>query len=409
MVALLERMDALGLHEAVKTVDGVSDHLFSSFPTASVTASSPLSSLQSEENVPVEPGFDVYSLPRVPYVVGFTMTALRHEPPEPFGFGYATPPPKQHPDCKKISHEEICFRHTLLPGYVNPENFRSLSITSTIRIGNARGPQIVVVNNTLVAKIYDPLFFDAEDCSDVVCEADREYSCEAAAYTHLQKCPEVLDLIPSFHGSWTINIETAVTIGDESKLYSRSVRLILLEHLHGSCMLSCAVHELPEHVRTTILKQCLDAEIRILHAGVDHDDFCPRNIIFVGSDYSTPCIQVKVIDFDASFVYAHPRYRHQKYALEKKEFEKKWAPKLTSPMHRYFRRIDDFSFRGWCSYEEGNEDWGGEYWLWDNFGKDDRYIPVVWDPENPNVRPRYVDEPEEEDHFNFDQGDTDIC
>jgi hypothetical protein len=56
---------------------------------------------------------------------------------------------------------------------------KSLTITSTIRIGRDRGAQLVAVKRTMVAKIYDPFYYthinEYDYKEDVVGDADGDY------------------------------------------------------------------------------------------------------------------------------------------------------------------------------------------------------------------------------------------
>lgn len=327
-----------------------------------------------------------YSL--CPYVPGFTMTAMRHEPPEPFGADYTTQIPSQPLDMTNVVHREFLFSASLLPGRTISDQTKTLTITSVVRTGARCGPQLVVVNHNLVAKIYDPLCYDPDEYPKVGRCADRAYSREAAAYSHLEKFPQISDVIPAFHGTWTIELQHPTNEDGLITFRSRAVRLILIEHLQGRCMASLDPHSLSERVRSVILKQCIDAEIRILHTGLDHRDFVPRNIVIMGSDYETPHLQVKVIDFNFCELFVHPRYTDQDHKHSMMRFHRKWAPKLINPIKRYFGSLDDFADNGWCP-----NDWCEvNKWLWENFGNDSRYIPTRWNPDEPRVLPRYVDE-----------------
>lgn len=93
-------------------------------------------------------------------------------------------------------------------------------------------------------------------------KTDQAYSHETAAYAHLQNSPEVWDLVPSFHGSWTINVPNAVNRDDCTKSGSREVRLIRIEHLDGICMINKDPRTLSEHARSVILARCIDASVK---------------------------------------------------------------------------------------------------------------------------------------------------
>jgi hypothetical protein len=88
------------------------------------------------------------------------------------------------------------------------------------------------VDDTLVAKIYDPLYYDALSDNgypeDVVWHADSAYTREAAAYNHIWHSKEVTDPIPLFHSTWTMDIESTLSLDGKAIHYTRSVRLILI-------------------------------------------------------------------------------------------------------------------------------------------------------------------------------------
>ena len=102
-----------------------------------------------------------------PYMTGFTFTAWRLCPPAPFGCGYDTPLPALHPDPAAVSHEELCTSRQPLEGQTQHEFEEKFTINSTLRTGVGRGPQLVVVNDAMVAKIYDPMFYEPDKHTDV--------------------------------------------------------------------------------------------------------------------------------------------------------------------------------------------------------------------------------------------------
>jgi hypothetical protein len=136
-----------------------------------------------------------------PYIMGYTITAWRHHPPAPFGLCYTTPYPAKHPDPTTVIQEELCTSRQPLEGYTEYENEKHLIITSLIPTGVHCGPQLVVVDHQMVAKIYDPLFYNPYKYEDVIWYADKAYSCEAAAYEQLQKSNDISDIVPAFHGA----------------------------------------------------------------------------------------------------------------------------------------------------------------------------------------------------------------
>lgn len=324
------------------------------------------------------------------------MDAFEEEPPEPRGHNYDTISP-EYCDLhqrRRMSHEQLCHRYQARPGRILSSNPTRLKITAVIRSGVNQGAQVVVVNDSMVAKIYDPLFYDPKFCWTAVGAADREYSREAAAYTHLQRYPDLSDILPTYFGSYTAQMTATTTIEGRSIAYEYPVHMILVEYIRGRCMRD-ARELVPRLARYDIFKQCMDADVRLRHAGVRHHFFCPRNIILVGTDFETPNVQVKIINFSQSIIFYHPRYKHKEVAAHLEERARKWDPlkKLPSPLYYWWHRMNDFI--GWFPDKDGDES-VVDAWMWEEFGHNDRYIPCHWDPEKPNSDPELLDEPSDQ-------------
>lgn len=334
-------------------------------------------------------------IPNPLYEKGLTFTALRHEPPQPFGIGYDTERPPKQDGWKELSQIAYCLSRSLVDGRIHTEHSKHFTITSTIRTGHQVGAQIVVVNKTMVAKIYDPLYYRAvNNCGypeDVVIEADGDYSREVAAYEQLQMSRDVKYAVPAFYGAWTMDVETQVTSSRKKRMkQTRQVRSILMERLFGECMMDINACDLRAEVRSRILKEVLHAEALIVAAGIVHRDICPHNIIIVGSDYKNPDIAmhdlqvgVKILDFNVAAVIFHPHYEDRRYLDPWDPREEGWPSRLRSPITYRFGHMVEFSAEGWCS----NENLEPEKWLWQQFRNDDRYVPVSWDPNDPWKRP----------------------
>jgi serine/threonine protein kinase len=163
--------------------------------------------------------------------------------------------------------------------------------------------------------------------------------------------------------------------------------MILIEYIKGECMVDVDAYSIPEPIRTSILKQGLEAYIRVSHAGVNHGDLSPRNIMILGLSSNPPDIRVKLIDFDVATVYDHPNYEFPEVVEERKEWARKWGPKLSSPVVRFFSRLEDFAGEGWCPCEGD----GADQWLWQNYAEDDRYATVQWNRNERFASPTYAD------------------
>jgi hypothetical protein len=361
-------------------------------PTPTSTPNAERDVSDSEEN-----DWDPTEIPNTPYRKGFVINAVRHEPPEPFGFHYDIEHSPEQPEWKNLSQIDYCLSRPPPAGRTDPTVSKCLTITSTIRTGRQQGAQIVVVDRTMVAKIYDPLYYFALDewgyKDDIVRDSDRDYCSEAAVFEQLQSSTQALAVTPAYYGAWTMEVETPVKRA-RHKLVKRvrPVRLVLMERIYGDCMSNVDADDLREEIRSAILKKVIIAETIIWDAGVDHQDVCPRNVMILGDDNDDPDVptsainvEVKIIDFNVAEVLNNllnnPRRHLPPLDLRKKE----WPLKLLSPIVTRYGQMMEFSTQGWCS----NEDKEPEKWLWQYFHNDDRYIPVVWDPSNPHKIPVY--------------------
>ncbi|KAH3940316.1 hypothetical protein HBH53_217780 [Parastagonospora nodorum] len=343
-------------------------------------------------------------VPRCPYIVGAIFTATSHEPSVPFGHDYITKYPKLPDNWEKLSQLDSCLSRPFLGGRSITHATRTLTITSTIRSGYGRGAQILVINNNMVAKIYDPLYYkfinEYDYTEPVICDADGDYLREAAAYTELQSSPAAVETTPIYHGSFTVETDTYVTpSGGKEK---RVVPLILIEYLRGQSMSSIKPHTLSDEVRSAITRKVIVAEIVILHAGVDHYDYCPRNIMLLNldespltltEDYINNHVQVKVIDFNISIVNAHPSHKYRRWYKS----DAKAGRKPQSPIVRYHGQMIEFYY--WVPKSTSAEEW-----LWEQFHGDERFRPVTWDPKNPLKSPKYLDDSEDDSGGSSDSG-----
>lgn len=177
-----------------------------------------------------------------------------------------------------------------------------------------------------VAKIYDGFEYElAQPGStglDCMYRADMDYSREAAAYesmpAHFQGA-----IAPRYFGSWTFPVSTGVP----GRL--RWVRMVLIEYIHGECMLDMILHargatrsnpepELewpdetptidyrllpPEEERLDVLARIVEAETMIWwYGGVKHGDVAPRNVIVSRTGPSNAVSRVTLIDFNVAHV-----------------------------------------------------------------------------------------------------------
>jgi hypothetical protein len=165
-----------------------------------------------------------------------------------------------------------------------------------------------------------------------------------------------------------------------------------MEYIRGETMRNIDARSLSERTRSRLLKRILDAEIVIYHAGVNSGDFCPRNIMITGLQTSSKddipdSVTIKAIDFNVSTVRSHSKCYSAEYERETVEEYQVWLPKLPSPLLRWFQNMDEFAWLDWCPSGDGEP----ELWLWEQYHDDERYIPVVWDPSNPDNGPEYAE------------------
>jgi hypothetical protein len=300
--------------------------------------------------------------PAVPYTLDQTFTVRRHIPPPPFLQPYPNPAPPRPANLQELTQLEHCLSRPPLEGSTC-DDVLSLTITKELFVCDERGAQVVVVNDELVAKIYDPLFYPPyrdghSRRSDVVMWADYDYSREAAAYNELRG-PFEGKIIPKYHGSWTCDVTVDTPWGP----WKRPVRLILMEFINGVRMLDLDPEKLTEEQRANIMVKAIDAERAISFHGVSHRDFSPRNIICSGNGLGGAELRVAIIDFNVSVV-----RRLASFPIPKKS-----SHLPVSPIKCWWSLLGEFAEHGWVP---DPVDEMGE-WLWKHWGGSPLYQPVV--------------------------------
>lgn len=375
----------------------------SSTPSQATSQSSTWSSILSvEDSENSDRNLD--GKPNLPYVVGLKVKATAHEPPPPFGGrGYddMSSLPQVRKDWKELSQPEFCVSRPPLGGTALPLAKQLLTITGIIKTGYNRGAQVVVVNNCMVAKIYDPFYYryvnDYGYKENVIWNADGDFACECAAYTELQQLPAPSEITPAYYGSFTVDVETVMKGSGKLETIFRQVPLILIELLRGRTMLDIDARSLSFDLRSAVLRKALVAESLLSHVGICHHDFCPRNIMLLGCDATEPGItpaqietrlKVKIIDFNMSEVFTHPCHRCSKSFKEQIATRRLSRSQLPSPAVRFNGRMMEFC-DGWITCAG----YIADQWLWEQFHHDGRFRPAVWDAEDPDGNvPRYADE-----------------
>jgi hypothetical protein len=307
--------------------------------------------------------------PPIPYVLGAQFTVRRHVPPPPFGRPYPTPHPEPPENLQKLTQLEHCLANPPRKGSMCDEVF-TFVITKELVVKDGRGAQLVIANDTLVAKIYDPLYYPPIDDytglrTNVVHDADFHYSREAAAYDELSTIFRG-EVIPEYHGSWTCDVLTKTSSGPT---VTRPVRLILVELINGICMQHLNPNQLIQDQRSNIMVKAIEARLEISFHGVRQRDFAPRNVIVQG-DLMGDDFRVVIIDFNLSVV--------QRLAGEPRM--KDLYSKPISPIKWHWGYMNDFVATGWVPSDYQN-------WLITHFSGLDKFTPVFWEDGSPRLSP----------------------
>jgi hypothetical protein len=316
---------------------------------------------------------DYEELEFFPYNVNRKYTAYEHTPPMPFGGDYDNPTPKDYRgvERKTQTKEQHCINRPGLhpkPGGKSIE----LRITSSDLSSSDYGPCVVGVNDTMVAKIFDPLYYKWIEYGvkqPVVYYADAAYSREAAAYLHLQKASEtVKQHIPKFYGCFIVMVPTNED-KDGNQTGLRQVPLVLIDKLGGKCLKNVRPHTLRRSQRNTILEKIFKAEARIFSAGVKHEDIAPRNIFFDTQDWEDEKADIKFVDFDNSLVFAEDGVGDGWLA----ELLKAYPDRLVSPIPHLssFEAVGELAAAGWLPMDEDKTN----EWMMRHL-RGDEYTPV---------------------------------
>lgn len=226
----------------------------------------------------------------IPYAIGWTFHAQQHiaPPPPELGRRGCMNTPGQYSHLKKLHPIEQCLENQPLEGYYGSTHI-DLCVRDTIRVEDEHNAQLAVVEVLaaeppvdglvqgahVVAKLYDPLYMDDEDLSmNAFMMADQSYTCEVAAYNILPDLQGTM--IPRYYGSYSLDIPVELPGGIPGK---RSVRLILIECISGSCMRDLDPGAMPQSARQNIMKSIIGFETLVFHRHALLRDLHPRNII----------------------------------------------------------------------------------------------------------------------------------
>lgn len=296
------------------------------------------------------------------------------------------------------AHPPLEATRTPLSDTETPSETAQLTITSYVRIGCGAGAQVVVCTIAksgkppfqAVAKIYDALYYCFSHSialrpRDVTIQADMDYAAEVAAYQQLASVSRASEVTPAYYGSWTFSLPFL----SNGVQHMRPVRLVLIEYLQGSNLRGFEIQNsnqphdgpdsfhLPEEYRLEVLARAMDAYVRVLHCGIEQNDFASRNIMISSekSDahtYKTGASIPRVVltDFNTAIVHSRTRYGP---SIE----ESLTLP--VNPMQCFWTQAVAGEFPGWAPREWEASPKAMQEWLLKRFGSEEQralYEPV---------------------------------
>ncbi|KAE8311012.1 hypothetical protein BDV41DRAFT_543319 [Aspergillus transmontanensis] len=300
--------------------------------------------------------------PELPYVEGYEFSVIEYFPPEPQNKRSALTPDEA---AKRVTTDVLtrCLIRNPISGQLGTRCLR-LKVHKAIRVGDGKTSQIVLVdvisgqlpNSRVVAKLYDPLYYDhADDDVDPFLFVDVEYTRESAAYRYLQGQGQ--ECIPDYYGSYSMDISY-------SDCQRRTVRLILLEHIAGLPMTALCPKDFPEDFQKAVMKKIVDVESQLYKINLRHCDTFPRNIIIQGINLNLSELHIKFIDFGHSIIGRSPDPQNG-------DLEKEFLPGLyISPLLRWFKtwgREPICNFDDWVN-------WDWNEWLFETYQSDMKHI-----------------------------------
>lgn len=340
----------------------------------------------------------------LPYIIGFTTQIRRHVPPPPFGEPDYDPEPGpqlQMEYMQSVPQSELVVNNPPLETAPPLAETAGLIIHTPISVGSADGAQAVACSITpndetgqpfqAVAKIYDPLYYGFKRDygpapRNVVMEADKDYSREAAAYKYLEEIGQTGSFAPAYYGPWTFSLP----ITSRGTTQTRRIRLILIEYLGGTSIRGSFIHNIdspeydgkdafhyPVEFRLEMLALAMDGYVRQVHLGIDQLDFADRNVMLAPRKpgdivpfAAGLCLpRVVLIDYNAAIVYTQSKMGRQPHM--------DW-PRPCNPMWYFWdESMDDFG--GWVPLEWHRNPKFMQQWLEKRFGTEDvrkLYAPV---------------------------------
>ncbi|KAK2768440.1 hypothetical protein FQN54_000295 [Arachnomyces sp. PD_36] len=310
--------------------------------------------------------------PPLPYIKGRRFTARSHNP---------LPPERRKTDCcmlqgerwdewGKVTPLERCLRHPPPDGSYNDSTVE-FEIADTIRAGLGHCAQVLLVkilqgpssilqtlgDTTAVVKIYDPLYWDHEEGEgEPFHGVNHHYTHEVASYNRLSDLQGTM--IPMFYGSYALDIP----VDHHPSATTRSVRLIIMEHIRASSMLELKPEDFSQQERKCIMKLLIDGESAIYARDILLADLHPRNVLVEKGTIAggqNGIRRVVHIDFGSNHM---SRFWWADYGGAEKE--KKFLPGVfISPIIRWhvklgrtkkFQEWIDWEYQRWVETEYAN-------------------------------------------------------
>ncbi|PLB34275.1 uncharacterized protein BDW47DRAFT_134397 [Aspergillus candidus] len=245
------------------------------------------------------------SKPPVPYVPDWRFQVKSHIAP--------APTPAEFNDCflkesdwqerQLLSPVMQCVKLPPAPGRDGDDSV-SLQIMDLLDAGDKHEAQVFTVRllettsqslppkgTKLVAKLYDPLYYDDEAgaLDPFVC-LDWDYTHEVKAYAILRYLQG--HRIPRYHGSYSLTLP--VDGG-----HTRTVRMILIEHIPGLIMEDANPEYFDQSLRQDLMRSIVDLESELHEKNVSIMGIEPRKITLTSPTSDQP--RVMFVDLAATF------------------------------------------------------------------------------------------------------------
>lgn len=192
-----------------------------------------------------------------------------------------------------------CVQHPPLPGEEGVDT-ASLQVMHILNAGDGKDSQVFTVQvlestssllpprgTRLVAKVYDPLYSDDKGGSvNPFSCMDHDYTRETHTYLSV---PDMQGhQVPKYYGSYSLCLPV-------EQGYTRTVRMILTEHIPDINMGGAEPGVFPQSVRQHVMKSIVELDCEIFGRGIVLRDVNPCNVILQSPESDHP--HVMFFDF----------------------------------------------------------------------------------------------------------------